>query len=203
MLGFQGQILFSASLDLGHVTLTESFGERFADLRSHVRTVLKESGLVEKVKELGFEIAVGSSGTVKSIEKAISGLDFRRKWRFCREELRSLEESICRSFEMLGFEGVKRLGFSRRKSEFIAAGAILLREILDALGIEEMDVSGYALGEGVIAEMMMKEKSSSDVEFGLDLNERWSSVVRLAVRFDCRNWMKLAVQCVGIAKVSF
>ncbi|ONK64475.1 uncharacterized protein A4U43_C07F26460 [Asparagus officinalis] len=198
VLRFQGQILFSASLNLGHVTLTESFAGRFADLRSHVRTALQESGLAEKVRQLGFEIAVGSSGTVKSIEKAISGLDFRRKWRFGREELRSLEERICRSFEMLGFEGVRRLGFSKRKSEFIA-----LREIFDALGIEEMDVSGYALGEGVVAEMMMKEKSRSDVEVGLDLNERWSSVVRLAVRFDCRNWMKVAVQCVGIAKDIF
>lgn len=159
--------------------------------------------MVEKVKEIGFEVAVGSSGTVKAIEKAISGSDFGRKWRFSRDELESVIDKII-DFEWLGLEGVKRLGLSRRRSEFIAAGAILLAEIFEALGIQEMEVSGYALGEGVIAEMMMTENhSNSNAEFDLCANARWRSVVALAVRFDVENRMKSTVQCLGIAKDIF
>ena len=36
------------------------------------------------------------------------------------------------------------------------AGAVLLEEIFEVIGIEEMEVCGYALGEGVIAESLGK-----------------------------------------------
>lgn len=158
--------------------------------------------MIEKVKEIGFDVAVGSSGTVKSMEKAISGSDFGRKWKFDKDELGSLVERVVSNVEFLGLEGVRRLGFSRRRSEFIAAGGILLMDIFEALGIQEIEVSGYALGEGVIAEMMLVE-NGTDMEFDLRANARWRSVVRLAVRFDCENRMKSAVQCVGVAKDVF
>lgn len=159
--------------------------------------------MIERVKETGFEIAVGSSGTVKAIEKAISGKDFRRRWRFEREELESLVEKMGRQFEVRGVEGVRKLGFSKRRAEFAVAGAVLLAEILNAVGIEEMEVSGFALAEGVIAEMMEEEKGSdSSEEIDMNENSRWRSVVELAVRFDGGDdRLKLGVECIGIAKV--
>lgn len=136
------------------------------------------------------------------MEKAISGSDFGRKWKFDKAELRSLVDKVVSNVEVLGLEGVRRLGFSRRRSEFTVAGAILLLEIFEALEIQEIEVSGYALGEGVIAEMMTVE-NGNDIEYDIRASARWQSVVRLAVRFDCENRMKSAVQCVGIAKVLF
>lgn len=215
--------MYSTSLNLGHVTLTEKFVKfnQIEEMRNHIREAIIESGLIDEVKRFGYEIAVGSSGTVKAIEKAIgSSLGFYnvgREWKIGKGELGILVKRIEENFMELGFEGVRGLGFKKRRAEFIVAGAVLLMEIFEILGIDNMEVSGYALGEGVIAEMVMDEENSSDLDSNLDLraspthkvgnalnaNMRWISVVRLAVRFDGENRMKSAVQCLGIAKEIF
>ena len=77
------------------------------------------------------------------------------------------------------------------------AGAVLLEEIFEVIGIEDMEVSGYALGEGVIAESLGKVYGGYD----LNANVRWRSVVQLAMRFNSKKSMRVAAQCAGIAKV--
>lgn len=203
----KGKVLYATSLDLGHVSLTE-FHERcgnFGDLRSYIRSVLNQSPLVDKVKELGFEIAVGSSGTIRSIERSIfldgfdesMGRDFGREWRFSRDELGLLVEKLT-SPNPSEVERAKRLGFRKRRREFIVAGAVLLLEIFETLGIDNIEVSGYALSEGVISEMLTNDR----MDYDIGMNARWRSVVSLAMRFDGDNRMKSALHCVGIAKVS-
>lgn len=203
-------VYFSTSLKLGHVTLTQRFagGSGYDDvdsLRKFVREVVSESGLVEVVKRYGFDVVIGSSGTIKAIEKAVVCRygcevsnafaefdEFRREWRFSKEELRGVVGSlVCGEAE-----GARDLFFKRR-SGFIVAGAVLLEEIFGLLGIEEMEVSGYALGEGVVAEML------GEVFDGYDLNAnvRWRSVMQLATRFNNKKRMKCAALCAAIAKV--
>jgi len=47
------------------VTLTQKFGEgNLLGLRAYVRERTGASGLVDKVKDLGFEVAIGSSATI-------------------------------------------------------------------------------------------------------------------------------------------
>lgn len=198
---------FSTSLKLGHVTLSQRFGsvDDVASLRDYVRGVVRESGLVEVVKRYGFDVVIGSSGTIKAIEKAVfcrygsevSDVfaefdEFRREWRFSKEELRGVVGSL------LGgeVEGVRDVFFKRR-SGFIVAGAVLLEEIFGLLGIEEMEVSGYALGEGVVAEMLAEVFEGYD----LNANVRWRSVMQLATRFNNKERMKCAALCAAIAKV--
>ncbi|CAL9145240.1 unnamed protein product [Musa hybrid cultivar] len=204
----KGKVLYATSLDIGHVSLTE-FHERhrnFGDLRSYIRSVLNQSPLVDKVKELGFEIAVGSSGTIRSIERSIflDGFDesmrrdFGREWRFSRDELGLLVEKLT-SPNPSEVERAKRLGFRKRRREFIVAGAVLLLEIFETLGIDNIEVSGYALSEGVISEMLTNDR----MDYDIGMNARWRSVVSLAMRFDGDNRMKSALHCVGIAKELF
>ncbi|WOH05846.1 hypothetical protein DCAR_0625267 [Daucus carota subsp. sativus] len=200
---------FSTSLKLGHVTLSQRFGsvDDVASLRDYVRGVVRESGLVEVVKRYGFDVVIGSSGTIKAIEKAVfcrygsevSDVfaefdEFRREWRFSKEELRGVVGSL------LGgeVEGVRDVFFKRR-SGFIVAGAVLLEEIFGLLGIEEMEVSGYALGEGVVAEMLAEVFEGYD----LNANVRWRSVMQLATRFNNKERMKCAALCAAIAKEIF
>lgn len=196
------------SLNLGHVSLTESFVKNgtLDDLRRHIRSALRQSPLI-KIRELGFEVAVGSSGTIRSVERAIflggydeimNNREFSREWRFSREELRLLVDKLL-GLGLGEVEGVRRLGFSKKRGEFIVAGAVLLLEIFEALGIENMEVSGYALGEGVISEML----ASECMDFDVNANVRWRSVISLAMRFDSDNRMKFSALCAGTAKVSF
>ncbi|KAI9185706.1 hypothetical protein LWI28_009955 [Acer negundo] len=215
VIGKEGKIVFCESLKLGHVSLSEKFvtsGGEFdiLKMRECVRMVVEESGLVEKVKRCGFEVAVGSSGTIRAIEKAVFkgycqyfvdnvGVlgDCKRDWRLSRVDLKGVvERLLCRGAEG---ERVRRDRFFKSRSEFIVAGAVLLEEIFGLLGIEEMEVSGYGLGEGVIAERLGKVFDGYD----LNANARWRSVVRLAMRFNGKMRIKSAAQCASIAKDIF
>ncbi|GMP40024.1 hypothetical protein CsSME_00010637 [Camellia sinensis var. sinensis] len=174
-------------------------------MRDHIRSLIRQSGLIEKVCEHGFELVIGSSGTIRAIEKAVfhrygQGLDnvglidgYKRDWRFSRGELGDLVGKLCGMGEKF-----ERDGFFKRRSEFIVAGAVLLEEIFGMFGIEEMEVSGYSLGEGVVAEQL----AGVFDDYHLNANARWRSVVRLATRFNNNNKMKFAALCAGIAKVS-
>lgn len=207
--GFKGKVLFSKSLRLGHVTLTKEFPDTM-QMREHIRNELEASGLIEKISDFKFDTVIGSSGTIKAIEKAVCkgyavkaeetvGVpeEFaRREWRFTRHELRCLLESLYEDEK--GMEGrLKRMEFFKRRAAFILAGTVLLDEIFDRLGIEEVEVSGYALGEGVIVEMLGRVFEG----FDLNANARWRSVFRLALRFHNKKRMKAATTCAAIARV--
>lgn len=100
-----------------------------------------------------------------------------------------------------GDEGlIRREGFFGRRAEFIVAGAVLLEEIFEALGIEEMEVSEYALAEGVIADSLGKAFGGL---YDLNANARWRSVMRLATRLNGKKRMNHAVHCANIAKEVF
>lgn len=214
VIGKQGNVKFGASLKLGHVNLTQMFGnsdEEVARMREYIRSVIQQSGLVENVKECGFEVAAGSSGTIRAIEEAVSygypnaGDNFdnvkvfgecTREWRLSREELGSVVERLCGGRER---EKIRKDRFFKRRSEFIIAGAVLLEEIFNALEIEKMEVSGYALAEGVLADTLGKVYDGYD----LNANGRWRSVMQLAERFNNNKRMIAAAQCACIAKVFF
>lgn len=152
-----GNLMVARSLKLGHLNLTENFVNSgdVAGMRRFIRSVIGESGLTEKVKEIGFDVAVGSSGTIKSIGKAVAAPDHGRRRRIItREGLAGMVGELCG-----GKAAALRLGVRKRRAEFIHAGAVLLWEAFDMLGIAEMEVSEYALGEGVVAEMMMKAEA--------------------------------------------
>ncbi|XP_024032365.1 uncharacterized protein LOC112094890, partial [Morus notabilis] len=204
VVGKGGNVVFARSLNLGHVSLSQrGFGQ--SEMREYVRSVMEESGLVEDVKGFGFEVVVGSSGTIQALEKAVFdgygdnvgnnvfGVG-KRDWRLSRGELRAVVERLCGEGEE---ESERRERFFKRRSEFIVAGAVLLEEIFEALGVEEMEVSGFALAEGVVAEILSKACESCD----LNANARWRSVVRLATRFDGKKRMVAAAQCAAISKV--
>ncbi|XP_031388509.1 uncharacterized protein LOC116201394 isoform X2 [Punica granatum] len=210
-IGKQGRVLYCASLKLGHVSLTQEFvrhGE-LLDLREHIRSTILKSGLVDKVEHFGFEVAVGSSGTIRELEEAefhgfawdsFDGMPphgaVKREWRLSRKGLTGIVEALCHGGEE--WRGKKDRLFGKR-SEFIVAGAVLLGEIFEILGIEEMEVSKYALGEAAIADTLSK------VYLGCDLNAnvRWRSVVHFATRLNSKKRMRAAAQCAGIAREIF
>ncbi|CAK9139891.1 unnamed protein product [Ilex paraguariensis] len=213
VIGKEGKVLFGSSVKLGHVTLTQNFvnNNGFEKMREHIQCVIQASGLIEKVKEYGIEVVIGSSGTVRALEKAIffgyardlgdnvgDCETYRREWKFSSAELGILVEKLCGEEGVAGGR-VRRERFFKRRSEFIVAGAVLLKEIFGMLGIEEMEVSGCALGEGVISEKLAEFYGGHD----LNTNARWRSVVRLATRFNDKIRMKSALVCAGIAKEIF
>ncbi|KAK8644302.1 hypothetical protein V6N13_123612 [Hibiscus sabdariffa] len=140
-IGSCGKVDFSMSLKLGHITLPQQISadkqaEKVEKMREHVRKVVRKFGLIEKVKTLGFEVAVGSSGTIRAIEKTCCNefkIDFLKKepffkdcelmnWRLSKEKLNSVVESSCK-------EGKLQKG--KRREDSIVAGGILSMEDYD------------------------------------------------------------------------
>ncbi|CAA3020197.1 uncharacterized protein LOC111409969 [Olea europaea var. sylvestris] len=209
--GFKGKVLFSKSLKLGHVTLTQNFTQ-ITRMREHIQKEIENSGLIKEIKEFKIDVVIGSSGTIKAIEKAVckgyaSNVDehvgvfeefYKREWKFSREELKGLVERLCEEEKEMGGRG-RREGFFKSRAGFILAGTVLLDDIFERLEIEEMEVSGYALGEGVITEMLGRVFEG----FDLNANARWRSVVRLASRFNNKKRMRAAAICAGIAREMF
>ncbi|XP_021283462.1 uncharacterized protein LOC110415972 isoform X4 [Herrania umbratica] len=214
-IGSRGKVDYCLSLKLGHVTLAQQdFGdeeaERVFNMREHVRKVVKESGLVEKVKNFGFEVAVGSSGTIRAIERAVHkgyGLGFdgneavlrecKRDWRITRKELKSVVKRLCNGGEG---EKVSREKFFKKRSESIVAGGILIEEMFDLLGIEYMLVSGYGLREGVIADTLAKV---FDDDYDLNANARFRSILQLTTGIYSKKMITSAAECASIARVIF
>ncbi|KAJ0870581.1 putative exopolyphosphatase [Helianthus annuus] len=159
VVGLKGDVKLGVSLKLGHVTLTQRFvtnnnnNNGILAMREHIRNVVKESGLVEKL---------------------------------CEEESG-------------GREGGGRKGFFKTRSAFIVAAVVLLEEIFGLLGVEEMEVSGYALGEGVIAEKLAEVFDG----FDLNANARWRSVLRVASRFNNKKRMSSAAACASVSQEIF
>ncbi|XP_059313269.1 uncharacterized protein LOC132064337 isoform X2 [Lycium ferocissimum] len=207
VIGKEGKTLFSISLALGHVTLTQRFPE-VTEMREHIKVIIRASGLNEKIKNYNIDKVIGSSGTIRNIEKAIfrgysSNMEgnveeSKRDWSFTTEELKGLVERLSEDERRVGGK-VRKQGFFKKRSEFIVAGAVLLEEIFEELKIEEMEVSGYALGEGVIAEKLGEVFDNYDPR----ANARWRSVVRLATRFNNKQRMKSAALCFSVAKEMF
>ncbi|CAI0446670.1 unnamed protein product [Linum tenue] len=220
-IGEGGIVDFATSLKLGHVSLTQRFagGDVVGGMRNFIRAAVKDSGLVQQVKRFGFEVAVGSSGTIGAVEKAVfhgygdvnvaaetdtSAEELlrrhvKRDWRFSRVELKRVVERLCT--EEGQEEKEIREELFKKRSEFIVAGTLLLEEIFELLGIEEMEVSEYALGEGVVAEALKEE--FNEVGFKLNANPRWNSVVRLATRFNNKKRVENGARCAAFAKGIF
>ncbi|KAL7157700.1 hypothetical protein ABFS83_02G094900 [Erythranthe nasuta] len=209
--GLNGNVLFSKSLRLGHVTLTQQFSD-VTKMREHIRNELEASDLIGKINDFKIDAVIGSSGTIRAIEKAVCkgyarkieenvGVfeEFtKREWRFTRHELRCLVERLYdEESEINGT--AKRSRFFKKRAAFILAGTVLLDEVFEKLAIEEIEVSEYALGEGVITEML----GHAFQGFNLNANARWRSVFKLALRFNNKKRMKAATMCATIAREIF
>ncbi|KAL7120029.1 hypothetical protein ACP275_02G098200 [Erythranthe tilingii] len=179
--GLNGNVLFSKSLRLGHVTLTQQFSD-VTKMREHIRNELEASDLIGKINDFKIDAVIGSSGTIRAIEKAVCkgyarkieenvGVfeEFtKREWRFTRHELRCLVERLYDEESEINGK-VKRSRFFKKRAAFILAGTVLLDEVFEKLAIEEIEVSEYALGEGVITEMLGQAFQG----FDLNANARW------------------------------
>ncbi|WP_295401110.1 exopolyphosphatase [uncultured Thiocystis sp.] len=152
------------SLHMGCVSLSRKY---FADGRITARAMQKAelAGALEvrPVRELfrraGWRKAVGSSGTIRSIAAVVNA----EGW--CDDGISA--DSLARLSRALveaeKTSSVNLKGLTEERKPVFAGGVAVLRAVFDALGIEHMQVSDYALREGVIYEMMGRHQQHEDV----------------------------------------
>ncbi|KAG0575333.1 hypothetical protein KC19_VG337700 [Ceratodon purpureus] len=222
VLGNAGKPIYATSLKLGHIRLSQQFlalgqskkeelkKEQIEELRRHIRVILADSGVIEKVLATPFDIAIGSSGTIESIEQMIhhtvttstdsqvldgpQNTSSLRDREFTADELNQAVKKICKAKTVE--QRAKIPGLPEKRADVIVGGAVLLEEIFLAMGIKKMKVSPYALREGVIVDTLAETFSN----YKPGLNIRLSSILNLAMKFNTDRRMESAQHSAGLAK---
>lgn len=179
------------SLKLGHIRLTDRYfpngvvtKKAVAECRKYVRAFV--APVAREITDLGFEVVIGCSGTIENLARmaahdqgdtprTVDNLIVTRDGlaKVVTQLLATEDADERRSFA----------GLDPHRADVIVGGAILLRQLVTSLGIDEMVVSPAALREGVVLDRFRRLDSSSDALHHLT-DIRRSSVIGLAKRFE-------------------
>lgn len=140
-----------------------------------------------EVTELGFEIAVGSSGTIETVAKLVRKLNNENEPKsFNRYEFKA--DDVTKVLELLSEKSTvkersKTFDIDESRAEIILAGTIILESIALSFGVEKFLYSDYALREGVIFDTLAREDLLDHPE---NVDPALLSVKQLADRCDDR-----------------
>lgn len=179
-----------ASLKLGVLRMTEEFlrsdpvgAKEEKRLVAHVRAAVES--IAPKVRRLGFERAVGTSGTVLALARlailAERGQrpDTLHHATVTAESLRAVRRRL---LEVDLRRRRKLPAMDRRRADLLPAGAIVLDTILATLGVAELTLSEWALREGILIDFAARRRSAlARAEDCPDVRRR--SVTELAERW--------------------
>jgi exopolyphosphatase/guanosine-5'-triphosphate,3'-diphosphate pyrophosphatase len=182
LVGERGEILTSGSLKLGAIRLTRRFFRSDSlhpaavdSCRRHVRAAL--APIRREVRKHGFEVAVGSSGTIGAVAAMIFAArdpdaTAPRVWNnfeFTRKEVRAVVRALVEAGTVE--ERLTLPGLDEKRADIILGGAIILEEAMGELEIATMVVSDYALREGVLLDARERERGGALTELH-DLRRR-------------------------------
>jgi exopolyphosphatase / guanosine-5'-triphosphate,3'-diphosphate pyrophosphatase len=169
LVGKHGEVLASRSHKLGSIRLTQRFfgGDRLHpaavdSCRRFVRSTI--APFAREVRRLGFEVAVGSSGTIgalatmaaaqadRDVPRSVSNLVLRT------EELDAVVDLLRRTDVA---DRASLPGLDPKRADIILAGAIILEQVLHDLDVAELTVSDNALREGVLLDAWRRRHGGS------------------------------------------
>jgi len=170
LVGERGEVLASTSLKLGAVRLTNRFFAGDAlhpsavdSCRRHIQAVL--SAFDRPVDRHGFEVAVGSSGTIEQVLRIGRALDGD-------EPLRSLNGAVLARKQVNAVAQATveatRAGTTAelpdldpKRADILLAGVLVLEGVVKRFGIKELMISEYALREGVLLDTISRQRGGS------------------------------------------
>ena len=170
LVGQKGEVLFARSLKLGAVRLTNRF---FPGERLHPSAVTSCRRLVAEalvpfrrsITELGFEVAVGSSGTIEAVVRmahAAAGADPLRTYNGATVTAEQVKEVAGRLAKARAKGPLGPIpGLEPRRADIILAGALILEGVVDAFAVTELTLSDYALREGVLLDTAHRTRGGS------------------------------------------
>ena len=170
--------LLTESIPVGCVSMTRKV---FPDgrlepetWRQAVQTVQDELlELGSEVQQLGWQQAVGSSGSIRALEAMAASRRDESTGRISLAEVESLREAMLRA----GHIGQLDLpGLSERRRPVIVGGAIILEAVMRHLGLETLEVSPHALREGVLHDLLGRLSRQ---------DPRARTVAAMASRYQC------------------
>lgn len=170
LLGYQGESRAARSMKLGSIRLTQRFfgAERATpaavdSCRRFVRSTL--SSFTREVERYGFEVAVGSSGTIGAVCAMASARNddaVPKTWNsftLLQADLEAVVKSLVKAPTVESRAKVP--GLDPRRADIILAGALILEQVFEEFGIREMRFSDYALREGVLLDAWRRAHGGS------------------------------------------
>lgn len=109
-------------------------------------------------KEAGWDVAMGSSGSIRTIQKVLQGYGWS-ELHITRDGMEKLAEKV---IEAGSIDKLDLPGLSRDRQPIFAGGLVVLQGIFRTLGIKEMEVSDRALRDGLLYDLLGR-LSDSDV----------------------------------------
>ena len=149
------QPLHMESLFMGCVSMSETHFpngklSRKNFERAFLQAKLQLRPIVNKYKNLGWDLEVGTSGTIKAISEVVYN-QFGSGKIITQEALESLRDTIFASSH------IKELHFPALKKERLPVfpgGVIVLLAIFDSLGVKQLNYSDGGLREGVLYDLL-------------------------------------------------
>ncbi|MDB9496189.1 Ppx/GppA phosphatase family protein [Spirulina major CS-329] len=165
---------FLSSTKVGAVRLTQEFvhtdpitPEELTYLRAYVRGMLERpvEQILANLKPGEVPRMIGTSGTIETLAilQARSQTDEPPNplngYTLSRAELEDLTEKLA---ELDYDDRAVFPGMSERRAEIIVAGAIILLEAMEMLGLEKISICERALREGIIVDWMLTHQLIAD-----------------------------------------
>ncbi len=185
------KIPLAESLALGAVRLTERFvatdplDEKSLDaLKSEIDWRIGR--LAREVRDVGFQTAVGTSGTIAALAAMAAAADGRppvpgRHRTLTRKALKDVVKTLLATTAR---EKLKIPGLEAKRADIATAGGVLLERLMKRLGVEELVVSDLSLRDGLILDEVERSGGASHAAPRTETEHdvRQGSVLRLARR---------------------
>ncbi|MFO1022113.1 MAG: Ppx/GppA phosphatase family protein [Planctomycetales bacterium] len=206
IIGNQQQYEFLDSLKLGAIRLSNMFftaentgpvaPKDYARIKRHVRTTAIRA--LQHVKKLGFELAIGSSGTIVNLGEVVNRWLYKRPapkdMTISVDDLKQVIRKLC----ALPLEDRRKVpGLNPDRADIIIGGAAILETMAEELEIKEIRISERGLREGLPIDYL--SRSEHPVPFGLQsLRERSVFQLGRACHFDESHALKVTQMALSL-----
>jgi exopolyphosphatase/guanosine-5'-triphosphate,3'-diphosphate pyrophosphatase len=158
LVGEGGNILYSQSVKMGAVQLTEKYFRKdpieLTDVqksRFHIEALVLP--LIREIHQWKPDLVIGSSGTITSIGSMILAKRSEKRDRlngfeFTISELKRIRDELNTSNTIK--KRLKIPGLEEKRVDIIVAGSLILEEIFLQLNLKKMTISDFALREGIV-----------------------------------------------------
>lgn len=152
------------STEMGCVAITQRFNltdhlsaEAFADAVRYCQLTLRPH--VNRLKSLGWDKAIGASGSIKAISEILVG----NQWSSDGVTLEGMQKLAHHLIKGGALADIKLAGLSEDRKPVIGGGLAVLMAAFQLLSIDRMSVSQGALREGLILDMLGRANHIQDV----------------------------------------
>ena len=169
------------SIQIGHLRWALKFfgdgatPEAFKDAETRAR--LELGGLKRRYRALGWEIAVGSSGTTRAVDTICAAAGWTERG-VTRAALTKLTDTIIAARTPAGLMARNLTGLSADRAQVIAGGVAILSAIFDTLHLDEMVASQGSLREGVLYDLHGRIHNDDARDTTIDALQRRYSIDR-------------------------